>query len=297
MKILFATDFHLRTTTPVSRLDKNFEETVLKKLDFVISVGQTSDIIILGGDIFDRPDISFHLATEVINILKKSKRTIYSLVGQHDIYGYQQSSINFSPIGLIFSLSYLKPINELILNNLYIKAINVYDNLDFKIEKDKKREINICFAHKLITTKKFPGAVNIEAIHSLNDFDIIINGDIHEPHDIKIDGKRYIAPGSVARLTSSDKNRIPKALLINTDTSEIQYINIPCENDIFNNTVIDCNKEDMSNFIKQYAQETISIKTEPYKIKNILEKYLKENKIDKNIEDMIMLYINGGTKC
>ena len=59
MRILFFTDTHIRGTNPQNRKD-NFPETLYLKMEEVFDIAKKNnvDILLHGGDIFDRPDNS-----------------------------------------------------------------------------------------------------------------------------------------------------------------------------------------------------------------------------------------------
>ena len=53
-----ALSIHLRAVRPISRRDDDFLASILHKIDQIREISENFDIVILGGDIFDRPDAS-----------------------------------------------------------------------------------------------------------------------------------------------------------------------------------------------------------------------------------------------
>ena len=80
MRFLFFTDTHIRGTNPQNRKD-NFLQTLHQKVEEVLSIAQNSkvDIILHGGDIFDRPDISPSLVREFILLINKYSIPVYAI--------------------------------------------------------------------------------------------------------------------------------------------------------------------------------------------------------------------------
>ena len=95
MRFLFFTDTHIRGTNPQNRKD-NFYNTLQLKIREVFDIARQNDvdIILHGGDIFDRPDISPSLVREFALLLNEYSFPIYAVAGNHDIYGQNPLTIN-----------------------------------------------------------------------------------------------------------------------------------------------------------------------------------------------------------
>ena len=66
------------------------------------------DLILHGGDIFDRPDISPSLVRELVLILNNYSIPIYAVAGNHDIYGQNPLTINRTMLGLLDSIGLIR---------------------------------------------------------------------------------------------------------------------------------------------------------------------------------------------
>jgi DNA repair exonuclease SbcCD nuclease subunit len=90
MKIFFATDIHLSSTTPSSRLD-DYPEAVFTKVEHLCQmVAQVDDgcVLVLGGDLFHKPNQPDWLKNRLIRLLRTYGVTCYSIRGNHDLlYG------------------------------------------------------------------------------------------------------------------------------------------------------------------------------------------------------------------
>ena len=102
MKFLFFTDSHIRGTTPKNRKD-NFYETLKTKLLEITNISKKLDVdyILHGGDWFDRPDISPSIVREFAIIIKTFEKPIYTIAGNHDIYGHNPDTIGRTMLGLL----------------------------------------------------------------------------------------------------------------------------------------------------------------------------------------------------
>ena len=74
LRFLFLTDTHIRGTNPQNRKD-DFLKTLFDKMTEVFDLAKQNnvDIIIHGGDVFDRPDISPSIHTSYLCCSGKSR--------------------------------------------------------------------------------------------------------------------------------------------------------------------------------------------------------------------------------
>ena len=92
MKFVFITDTHGRASNPISRKD-DFPATVLAKIDWAVELANRCTAPLLhGGDWLQRPDVSPTFIANLGKILMKAKWGVYSVLGNHDIYSYNQDS-------------------------------------------------------------------------------------------------------------------------------------------------------------------------------------------------------------
>ncbi len=97
MRILLLSDTHIRSTSPVGRID-NFLETQKKKWKFILS--QHVDCIIQAGDLFDNSRPSYELLNEFILLFKEYNIPLYIILGQHDLL-MRNKDINKTVIGIL----------------------------------------------------------------------------------------------------------------------------------------------------------------------------------------------------
>lgn len=105
IRLLYTGDWHLRGTNPRNRLD-DYKEALKAKLREVFNLAEKWDVaaIVVPGDIFDRPEVSIAVLLEYAEVLKESKKPIYTTPGNHDIYGYNVATYWRSSLRLLSML-------------------------------------------------------------------------------------------------------------------------------------------------------------------------------------------------
>jgi DNA repair protein SbcD/Mre11 len=304
LKILFATDIHLRAVKPVSRLDSDFLGGIIAKIEQIREVSKNFDIVLLGGDIFDRPDSSHGVVTRAINVFYKFKTPVYSVVGNHDIYGYQGQTIDKTAMGVLIESGAVKKLDSIFMNNVAIYGLHAYDKTVWEVPDSVSTKVLV--AHKMITNNPFPGG----ACHLISDVanktnaDLILSGDIHYPHEVEINGKLFLNPGSLARLSITDRDRFPQVAEITIeDSGDINYnLRIldsrPAETvfDLANYSNRLASEEHTKHFVKTYAQAVISVKAEAHLLAPMLEKFLMENGVEARLHTMVDAYRDRAEK-
>jgi len=170
IKILYMTDVHFRGTNPRARTD-NYLEAVKEKLIEVFNIAHEEGCqqIVCGGDLFDRPDTSFAVTREFVELIKRFPfdNRILTIPGNHEIYGYSLETLPRTVLGLL-ELGYLKILNRTPF------TISNYDN-DFAVSitgqgfyYDIDRNPNDYMVS--ITTSPFPldeKTYHVHVIHSM----------------------------------------------------------------------------------------------------------------------------------
>lgn len=286
--ILFFTDIHLRNNTPQSRND-DFPQSILNKIEYIINYANTIEkaILISGGDIFDTHIINPSLLIKLIQILNKSKHPIYTVIGNHDIQGYSKATINNASIGILLETNIINLLEELTIDNVYIKGLHAYSDNNFKGAKTGL--INILVAHKPITNYIFPKTIKISELEESCDFDLILSGDVHMPHIIKRK-HIYINPGALARITTADRYRTPMFVEIKIGQNIThKFIPVPHNKLVFD-IKITTTKNVIEHFVNEYYNKIQDIKKNKISLEEQIDTYIKTLNIDKNIELIIKDY-------
>jgi len=221
MKFLFFTDSHIRGTTPKNRKD-NFYETLKNKFYEIgdISGRYNVDYILHGGDWFERPDISPSIVREFAVIIKSFGKPIYTVAGNHDIYGHNPATVGRTMLGLLEGTGIINLLvydDEVILKkdgitvqltgrsyNYEIDGENFRNYYIVKKRADVDYAINI--VHGMLLLKPFYEGIRYTLLDDIKETeaDITFAGHYHSGFGVrKINSKYFINPGSIVRISSS----------------------------------------------------------------------------------------------
>lgn len=267
MRLLFFTDSHIRGTTPKNRKD-DFVETLEKKFLEIVEIIKENnvDYVLHGGDLFDRPDVSIAITSRFSRILKDIHVPFYIVSGNHDIYGHNPLTINRTMLGLLSELDIFKiiakdeivflekdDIKVQITAQPYIYDIDDPINRKYYIldEVDDTATYSIHMVHGMLLDKPFVKGVPYTLVDDIKDTkaDITIAGHYHSGFDkIFIDGKYFINPGSIVRISNSlrEMERKPKVLIIDLK-DKIEITNIYLKTALSGEEVL--NREEIENSI------------------------------------------------
>ncbi|AYO30532.1 MAG: repair protein SbcD/Mre11 [Thermoanaerobacteraceae bacterium] len=249
MRFLFFTDTHIKGTNPQNRKD-NFLETLQKKIKEVldIAVEKKVDVILHGGDIFDRPDVSPSLVREFVVLLNKYSIPVYAVAGNHDIYGQNPLTVNRTMLGLLDGMGIIKliqPGEKLIFEDgprkiqltgqPYFYGIDGEDKRQsYMVEKSHDVNFAIHMVHGMLLEKPFFEGMSYTLIEEIvgTQADITLSGHYHTGFNTKvIDGKFFINPGSLVRINNSMNEllRMPKVIIIDINENiDIIETNLNC---------------------------------------------------------------------
>ncbi|TYQ13311.1 UNVERIFIED_CONTAM: DNA repair exonuclease SbcCD nuclease subunit [Acetivibrio alkalicellulosi] len=249
MKFLFFTDSHIRGTNPKNRKD-NFYETLKKKFFEIIEISNQLkvDYILHGGDWFDRPDISPSIVREFAIIIKKFAKPIYTIAGNHDVYGHNPETISRTMLGLLEGTGIIQLLNyneEIILkkNGRIVQLMGNSYNYDidseyFKkyyiVKKRKDVDYVVNIIHGMLLSKPFFEGIEYTLVSDLyhTEADITLAGHYHSGFGIKKENDKYfINPGSIVRISNSlaEINRMPKVVYIELgEKIHLEEIELKC---------------------------------------------------------------------
>ncbi len=269
MNFLFLTDTHIRGTSPKNRKD-NIVETLETKFNEIVSLCNQYEIdyILHGGDLFDRPDISVSIVSRFAKVLNKIQIPIYTICGNHDIYGHNPSTVNRTMLGLFNAIDIVNVLEEKdkvllkkdgivvqLSGQPYTYDIDDKNNISKYMVKnvDEKVDYAIHMVHGMLLERPFIKGIPYTLVDDIKDTDanITLSGHYHTGFGVlEIDNKYFINPGSLVRITNSLKEieRIPKVVLIQIeDNIKVELISL--ESALPGNKVLD-RKEIESNIFK-----------------------------------------------
>lgn len=83
MEFVFLTDAHVRKSSNV-RTDKDYLETICKKLEFAVQkANEWGAQLVMGGDFFDTPTVPDLVKSAVVRIMKKADKKPWTIYGNH----------------------------------------------------------------------------------------------------------------------------------------------------------------------------------------------------------------------
>lgn len=232
MKILFMTDTHIRGTSPRNRKD-NVLDTLKEKLYEVNNLCRKEevDLVIHGGDIFDRPDVSPSIVRDFSIILKGFNAPIYAVPGNHDIFGHNPDTVYRTMIGILEGAGIINLVRGSTILTLKGKKLLLIGNpYFFDIDRDPKKssyivrknedvDYTINVVHGMLLDKPFIEGIPYTLIEQIIETgaDITLSGHYHSGFGIvKKENKYFVNPGSLLRITNSKKelSRIPQVAII-----------------------------------------------------------------------------------
>lgn len=234
MKLLFFTDTHIKGTNPKNRKD-NYYETLKRKFHEICDISKELgvDYILHGGDWFDRPDISPSIVREFAIIIKSFEKEVYTVAGNHDIYGHNPGTVSRTMLGILEGtgvVNLLSENDEILLEKAGVRvqltgkpySYNI-DGQEYEkyyiIKKNKDVDYAINIVHGMLLQKPFYEGIQYTLLEDLKDTeaDITFAGHYHSGFGVKhINNKYFINPGSIVRISNSigEIERKPKVVYI-----------------------------------------------------------------------------------
>ncbi|TJX16233.1 metallophosphoesterase [Tissierella creatinini] len=248
MRLLYFTDTHIRGTNPKNRID-DFPQTLENKLNEIVDIIKVNriDYVIHGGDLFDRPDISISVVSRFSKILKSIMVPFYIISGNHDIFGHNPLTVNRTILGLLNQLDFLTIINEnqkIILEEGNKRIQLTGKPYSYDIDTDLERsgyilkeraedvDLAIHIVHGMLLDKPFVKGVPFTLLEDIKNTkaDITLSGHYHSGFNtVEIDGKYFINPGALVRITNSlrEIDRIPQIVIIDIgENINLEYIKL-----------------------------------------------------------------------
>lgn len=292
MKLLFFTDSHIRGTSPKNRKDDYVETLENKFLEIIDIINNNNiDYVLHGGDLFDRPDVSIAITSRFSKLLRMINIPFYIVTGNHDVYGHNPQTINRTMIGLLAELGIFNIINEnekvfLEKDNIKVQITGqpyIYDiddpiNRKYYILDHVDDSVNyaIHIVHGMLLDKPFIKGVPYTLVDDIKDTkaNITISGHYHSGFNkMVIDGKYFINPGSIVRISNSlrEIDRKPKVIIIDLN-DDIKIYDIYLETALSGDSVLD----------RQEIERNIFQRERIYEFKQSIDSALDFDKMDIN---------------
>lgn len=218
--LLFVGDPHLWSLKPDRRMDSNFSETVLKKIENAVDIANSKNLyLIFLGDLFHKQDESnIEMLTKLSRILRKLKDTPATVEGNHE-----KSQTKLSDDVALSLLRENRTIYTMENNDLwakfyfndgtecYVGGTPYGEKIPKEVSLPKKetKDIPIIWLthHNLDFGESYPGVIKVEEIKGVS---MLVNGHIHKTKKPLTVGKmRAHNPGNITRLSKDCADHIP----------------------------------------------------------------------------------------
>ncbi len=241
MRFLFLTDDHKRGTTPANRKD-NFPATLAAKLREVVEIAREREVdyILHGGDFFDVPAPSLSVCADFLEIYQQFPAPVYTVAGNHDLFGHNQETLPRTMLGFAARLGIVHLVGR---EPVYLEKNGIRVQLtgqgyhfemdrrdpkkDYVVQK-KDCDFAIHLVHGMLLDRVcFPGPFYtlVEQIWETEaDFTLAGHNHLGFP-DTERDGKFFLNPGALARLSShpAEMRRPVQVVLIDFSGSRPVY--------------------------------------------------------------------------
>lgn len=315
MKFLFFTDTHIRGTSPRNRKD-NFFEALKNKFNEIKQIVDENEIdyILHGGDWFDRPDISPSVVREFAILIKGFNKPIFSIAGNHDIYGHNPDTIDRTMLGILESIDLFKLLKyeEVIVlekNGIRVqitgKAYNYdIDGEDFKkyyiVKKQEDVDFAINMVHGMLLTKPFFEGIQYTLLEDIQDTeaDITLAGHYHSGFGIvnklRKDAKTdqyFINPGSLVRITNTltEIERRPKVIIIDVQKEifikEVEIVSALPGDEILDRTQMEKNLDRNQKLHHFYQGVTASGEYNHVNMNDIIDEIASNHSLDREVKE------------
>lgn len=261
-KFIYTTDIHGQASNPSCRLD-DFGKTILGKLKWIGEYAKdiNAECILIGGDIVNSPDVSEGYIREMAKIFREYPCRVFSVIGNHDEYGYNPDTFNRTSLGVGEGAGMFARLDKapVIIGNASItgqdSVYGMEKNIDLYARSGRVEGlVNIHIIHGMLVERDWPmvECTTLPQVMNANpDADLILSGHEHVGFGVKTffrpDANTKVIfcnPGSLARVTSGTgdmKKDVSIAVITITDDKElvVDIVELPSSVAKSSNEVID----------------------------------------------------------
>ena len=235
---VYATDLHLTDRQPSNRVTsvENGIEVFRNLLELTRSNGR---VLILGGDLFDTPNPSYRLLTNVIQCLAEySDCKVFICIGNHDIsYANLDTPVGITALNAAGLLGFFD--SGISINGFYFKAFNyvihpetdksgnVILRVNTGLTENEKTNTYVAVAHLPIVTKPVQYK-HVLTQQIVTDADYVLCGHVHETFQDVVKQKdgtvtAFLNPGCLFRIKRNEVKITPSAIVFEKDMGVVSY--------------------------------------------------------------------------
>lgn len=290
MDLVIASDLHIRSSRPISRVD-DYIKAQETKLRFIFDLCQREQVpLVVGGDFGDKSQWSNNLLSWFLNIIYDYDIEIYTVLGQHDLPQHRLDKWRNSGLGILDLIGVVKVLTKPVYFDNFILIGSSWGERILKA-KNKKDRKEVLVIHRMIIKgeKLYPDQDDPQAstfMKKFNNFDLIISGDNHKTFTHKVDGRILVNAGSMMRQTAGQIDHEPTVFSWDCKTNKVKAIELPVEPDVIDRSHID-NIEERDSRIKAFVERLSKRENITFNYEENIENFLRDNKISKSIKNKV----------
>lgn len=266
-----------------------------------------------GGDLFHTPDVSNKFTGEIAQIIKSWGVDTYVVPGNHDLYGYNISTLYNTKLGLLETTGVIKILDRLhplilkrgnfrigIDGQEYYEDIDKGNPADFSVT-DLSVDLNILVYHGMLLDHKFFSGVPHTLIDDvITSADLVLAGHYHPGFaQVELNDTTYCNPGSGLRIENTAENRanVPKMAVIDIDENSaeftikyVPYASAKPGDDVFINKPVTNNA--YLDGLNQFHQKLQSSSFNGVNLLDMIDDYCAANQEDTALGDLVKQKIN-----
>jgi exonuclease SbcD len=243
IRLLYIGDVHYRGNSPRARLD-SYPDAIKAKLRecWSLAAQNNCQAVICPGDLLDSPDPDYSVTGELAAVLRECPVPFYTCIGNHEIYGYSQSTVPRTALGLLARIGAVKLLTRVPVviddaaNSVYLTGQGYHADMD-RSQADYQTGLSteLCgwrvhVVHGMLVEKPLP----YEAPHTLvkdlkSDADVVLAGHEHIGFGYlrSKNNAACINPGALGRVNAKIEEMYrPIQVALLTFTSDCQPITV-----------------------------------------------------------------------
>lgn len=236
MLLMFIGDIHFRATSPRNRKDDYLNTLEAKLLEcWEIAKRYNVQAILQPGDVFHSPEVSIPTLLKAVEIFKQCPVPFYTTPGNHDLHGYNLDSYGRTSLRLLQLLTEVKVrtwyerIGADVVLRLQPYESGVDTDRETYYNHNGKGELKVLLIHAMLLDHDLPYEARYTNLYNLEtNADIILSGHEHCGYGVikRQDGKLFVNPGALMRLTASEAemNRTVQVAIIDTETRTAELV-------------------------------------------------------------------------
>lgn len=288
---ILCADIHLRDDQPEC-WQTSYWKAQAKAVKFLRQLKKEHDCpIVIAGDVFHHWKASPYLLGWAIKRLPK----IYAICGQHDLPSHQEELFHKSALYVLEQAKRVKVCGtacSLVVGDSHELYGYIYGSeLKGLGRESDNRRIALCHTMVYKGKEPFPGASEMggtagSLLKKMKGFDLVVTGDNHEPFTFKKNGRLLVNPGSMMRMTAKQIDFKPRVYLWCAETNEVEPAYFPIKKNDISRDHIDAvkNRDGRIDAFVSRLSESADV---GLSFKENMKKFLKENKIKKEVEEII----------